>query len=437
MPTMIRRLRDRVASSELLRSLQWQYIANIMVGVVGALYMLLLGSALGVREFGIYAIVVATPTLITNCFDLRLQETIIYLHSRTNTDEDIDSDIIASVVTIDVLARFAGFVLSIAGGVLVIAYLGANVGLWAISLAALVAFAGKAGNSPAMGILRMRGELDYFAKCQVSDWIVRTALLVALQWAGVLSLVTILASQACAAAFHNGLVIARANGRFAQDKARPLFGDMRSVARTWRTRRALLLNGQAISISDSVIKELDTIAVASILSVSSVGIYKMAKNFAAIAWRAADPIYIVILPHLARLRAEAEGKVLQQFLRNVTLFLLFFGVLLYFGSIFAAHIGVAYVLGPQFAASATVFPFAGAWILVGTPLIWTHSLAFAAGRPDLQTRASVIGNLLGLLAIYFGAWHFGLPGAALGLSVAYALPFTLAFAFLHSAGLDR
>ena len=432
------RLRERLTNSDLLRPLQWQYFANITVGVVGALYMLLLGRILGVYTFGIYAIVAATPAMVSNCFDLRLQETIIYLQSRMRSgEENIDSGVVASIFTIDLLARLAGLFLSIAAGMLATAYLGVSVGFALILTAALTVFLAKAGNSPAMGILRMRDELDYFAKCQVSDWTARVLLLIVLQQADALSLLTIFASQAGSAAFHNGLVIARANRAFGLDTERSLFGSLSSVTRTWRMHRSLLLNGQAISISDSVIKELDTIAVASVLPVSSVGAYKMAKNFASIAWRAADPIYIVILPRLAQLCSKADREALRSFLRRMTILLLGFGVVLFGGSIFAAQLGVKLVLGPEFAPAALAFPLAGAWILVCTPLIWTHSLAFAAGRPGLQTWASVIGNLGGLCAIYAGAWRFGLSGAALGLSVAYALPFVLAFAFLRNAGLTR
>lgn len=438
MSTIRARLRDRLGGSDLLRPLQWQYFANITVGIVGAFYMLLLGRMLGVHEFGVYAIVVATPTMVFNCFDLRLQETIIYLQSRMGSGEgDVDSGDIASIMTVDLMARFVGLILSVIGGVLVVAYLGASAGLGVVLTAALAVFAGKAGNGPAMGILRVQGELDYFAKCQVSDWIVRTLLLVAMQQTGHLTLLTILVSQVCSAGFHNCLVITRAGRRFGAEQRRSLFGNLRLVGQTWRVHRSLLLNGQAISISDSVIKELDTIVIASVLPFSSVGIYKMAKNFAAIAWRAADPIYIVILPRLAQLRSQVDGEALRAFLRNMTMYLLGFGVLLFLGSILAAHLGVTLVLGSEFAASATIFPFAGAWILVGTPLIWTHSLAFASGRPDVQTWASALGNVTGLIAIYVGARQFGLPGAALGMSVAYALPFVLAFVFLRNARLTQ
>lgn len=441
MSTLITRLRGRLGESDLLRPLQWQYFANITVGVVGALYMLLLGRMIGVHEFGVYAVVVATPTLVSNCFDLRLQETIIYLQSRLGGENSGESAVssgdIAAIFSIDLLARCGGLAASIVAGALVDAYLGMGTGLAVALAAALMVFLGKAGNSPAMGILRVRGELDYFAKCQVSDWTVRTLLLIALQQSGNLGLLSILASQAASAAFHNALVVARANRRFSAGEGHSLFLGLRTIARTWRAHRLLLLNGQAISISDSVIKELDTIAIAAILPVSSVGIYKMAKNFAAIAWRAADPIYIVILPRLAELRRAADGAALRAFLRGMTLTLLGLGVVLFAGSVLAAHLGVAFVLGPQFATTAAIFPLAGAWILVGTPLIWTHSLAFAAGRPGIQTQASAIGNVAGLLAIYFGALQFGLPGAAFGLSIAYALPFVLAFVFLRAAGLTR
>lgn len=438
MSTISGRLRDRLAGSDLLRPLQWQYFANITVGAVGALYMLLLGRMLGVQEFGIYAIVLAAPTMVSNCFDLRLQETIIYLQGQMESGQTrIDRNVIPSVMTIDLISRFIGLIFSVLGGALVAIYLGTNVGLGEILSAGLAVFVGKVGNSPAMGILRVRGQLNYFAKCQVSDWIVRTLLIVCLQQAGYLSLLTIFASQICSAGFHNGLVVSRAASLFSIEQRRSLFGDLRSIGQTWRVHRSLLLNGQAISISDSVIKELDTIVIAFVLPVSSVGIYKMTKNFASIAWRAADPIYIVILPRLTQLRNQVDGNALRAFLRSMTIFLSGFGVLLFGGSIVAAHLGVSFVLGQGFAASASIFPLAGAWILVCTPLIWTHSLAFAAGRPDVQTWASALGNSLGLAVIYVGAWQFGLPGAALGLSVAFALPFVLAFLLLRNAGLTR
>ncbi|HEY4140394.1 MAG TPA: oligosaccharide flippase family protein, partial [Pseudolabrys sp.] len=304
MLTLKARLLERLHESDLLRPLQWQYFANITVGVIGAFYVLLLGRMLGIHEFGVYAIVIATPTLVSNCFDLRLQETIIYLQSRINADEGIDGKTIASIVTIDLLARLIGFILSVLVGLLVIAHLGMETGFGIVLIASLSVLVAKAGNSPAMGILRVWGRLDYFAKCQVSDWSVRILLLLALQQTGNLGLFSILVSQVCSALFHNGLVVARANRLFRKEAGSSIFSDLDSVGRTWRAHRPLLLNGQAISISDSVIKELDTIVIASILSINSAGAYKMAKNFAGIAWRAADPIYIVVLPRLAELYGQ-------------------------------------------------------------------------------------------------------------------------------------
>lgn len=89
-----------------------------------------------------------------------------------------------------------------------------------------------------------------------------------------------------------------------------------------------------------------------------------------------------------------------------------------------------YILGSAYAEVPTIFPLISGWILVALPFVWTHSVAIASGNAALQAFAGLVGAIVGVIALVLGAASWGIYGASIGLSVAYAAPFLISFALL-------
>jgi O-antigen/teichoic acid export membrane protein len=85
----------------------------------------------------------------------------------------------------------------------------------------------------------------------------------------------------------------------------------------------------------------------------------------------------------------------------------------------------------------TLFPWESAWFLGALPLVCTHSLTIASAKPAIFFLGGGIGNGIGLVAIWLGAWRFGIEGALIGLSLAFCLPFLFSFLLLRRYGVFR
>ena len=421
--------------AKLIRSLRWQYLANLGVGVLGAVYVIVLARIVGAYSFGIYAILTGLGTLLFNVFDLRLQEQVIYFHAQVGKGETNSRHTIAAMFAVDVVARPMGLIVTFVAGIITVLTLDIAVGALTVFLAALSVFVAKAGSTPAMGLLRVRERLNIFVVAQLVDWVLRLLSLAVIVATGRLSLANVLGAQCLCAVVANLYVLVRARREYHREYENSLIADAREAPSVVRNHWRKLAANQGISVADSVVREADTVIVGYLLSVEASGLYKMAKNFAGIAWRAADPVFIVVMPILSQFWAANAFDELNGFVRKLTVILAGSGVILYGLSCVGATVAVKLVLGPAYWPSAQVFPVAALWLVVSMPLIWTHPLALATARADLQTWASAIGSLIGLAVLCLGTLYFGLWGAALGLSVAYSLPFVIAAILLRKAGI--
>jgi O-antigen/teichoic acid export membrane protein len=418
---------------DIMRMARWQYFLNIGLGIVGALYMLVLGRLLGAAEFGFYTLCVAVPTVVFSLSDARLQECILYLHANAGSKAEFRTQAVA-IYAFDVAVRLVALVTSILFGFIIVRLGYAKVDAHLVLLATLTVVTTKLVSTPSMGVLRANGEMSFFSIMQVADWAMRLVSLVALYAIGALSLQNVLITQIVIGGIFNVFVILRALCILELDSVSQVITDARNIVPVLRANRSLVFGSQAISAMDSVVRELDVLICGLFLSVAQVGVYKMAKSLAGIVWRLADPVYIIVLPRLAALHAAKDHDRLAHLTRLLTLGLAGFSLILYLVSVVGVDVIGPRLVGPEYAQAIALYPLAAAWIVVALPLLWTHSMAIAAGRPVIQMWGGLLGNGIGLLALFAGAYSFGLTGAAIGLSLAYCLPFVFSFVLLRRAG---
>lgn len=427
------RLRDMLGENA-GRQLKWQYFLNIGIGVLAAVYVLALGRLLGVSDFGVYTLCVALPTVTLNLSDARLQECMLYFRANLPNGKAY-AETAVSVFCFDIAIRAIAAIASILAA-LALTYLGyLHLYLEYVLWSAAAVFSTKAMSTPAMGILRGEGELDYFSKAQVADWSVRLLALFILACSGKLSITTALLSQLLSGGFFNFLIVRRACCILFVPLAINLREGWAGISSLIGTNRRLIFGSQAISAMDCVVKELDVLICGVFLSSAQIGIYKMAKNFAGIVWRLADPVYILVLPRLAALYAAGNSERLNILTKTLAIGLFVTGLILYGVSVGAMALIGSLMLGPEYLPTIELFPIASLWIVFTLPLIWTHSMSLAAGRPDIQMWGGAIGNGLGAIAITAGAYEAGVYGATWGLSAAYFLPFLFSFIFLRRKGI--
>jgi O-antigen/teichoic acid export membrane protein len=420
--------------AEILYSLRWQYFLNIGIGILGAAYLLALSRLMGPEDFGTYTLCAALPTVAAALLDSRLQEFVLYISE--NCDRSKYPRILAALFWFDAFSKLLVVCLALAAFAALNARGYSGIYLSYVFLSAVLVFVGKSFSGPAMGTLRSCGKLEYFSTVQVIDWVFRLIALGALFLAGRVTIANVIVSQIVVAGVFNLVVVRRATSEINMTAAEFIAGPTGVLNLLKRYARLIFAN-QGISAMEAVVKELDVIVSGVFLTTVQIATYKVAKSIAGVAWRLADPILIVILPKMAKLHASGRTSELNGFVRALSLGLAPSAILLFGASVAGVLLLGPFVLGPDYAEAITVYPFAAAWILIALPLVWTHSLSVATGRPGLFFLGSGFGNGIGLLAICLGAWQYGVAGALVGLSLAYCLPFLFAFLLLRRFGVTR
>jgi O-antigen/teichoic acid export membrane protein len=419
--------------NDIFQGLKWQYILNIGTGVAMAFYVIALGKILGPDDFGVYAICAAVPAVIAALMDCRFQEVTIFLFE--NSEEREKKSIIASLLTFDLLLKIFYIPLAILVALALSAIGYSAIDPYLSLLFGSMLFLSKTFSSVCMGMLRCAGKLSIFAIIQGLDWGTRILAILFLTSDHLATIENIILSQIIVGGSFNALLIFLTVRAF--DASYFKIGKLRSTFRFAHESRSIIFGSQAISAMDVVVKELDVLICGAFLTVGDVGIYKVSKSFAGMAWRFADPVYIVMMPRLTRLFAAKEFDQLDIFTRDISKLLALFACILFVTSLIFVEFMVPQFFGNEYEKAVELYPYSSAWILFALPFIWTHSMAMATGRPAIQFRAGLVGNGLGLLAILAGVYFGGLAGAAAGLSLAFCLPFITSFFLLRKAGLVR
>lgn len=414
-----------------MRDMVWQYVASFGVAIFGAIFILAAGRVLGPAEFGAYAIAAAVPTVVNSLFDYRIQEVSIVVLSEKRDGEDATSDL-RSLFLFDLLSRTVAFAVSIPAGILVLKALGFTVDPIVPILAALGIFFAKAGNSVAVGVMRLSGNIQQYAVLQSLDWALRLAGGVALYLLATVTIKTAFLIQVPSALLINLwiLFLARRIAFRTYGKGNGERGSLRSLAAFYRSRSKLLLSSQSISAVDTVVKELDTLICGIFLSAHNVAVYKIAKSISIMAWKCVDPVFVVILPNVAAYASEGRMGELSAMLKKATICLSLAAVVAFLAIWAISYPFTEYFLGSSYADVPSIIPFISVWIVIALPFIWTHSVAIASGNAALQALSGAIGAVIGVAALVLGSASWSIYGAALGLSLAYSANFVISFVFL-------
>jgi O-antigen/teichoic acid export membrane protein len=426
-------VRNAIPAS-LARGLAWQYLGNVGSALLNGGFILLIGRRLGVTDFGLYAVCVAAATVVFGVSEMRLQEVAIRFLAdyRARQDDVGAASFLKAAYLLDAVLRICAFLLVVIAGSWISTHIAKSPGaIEYIALAAAGLLLGRIGGTPALGVLRVGRRFDLHAKALLTDGAARLlsygfldlAFGPSVKSALIAALVGLLVGnamiQVCAARIVRGWRLPVREAPLAA--IRPRSGELLRFAGS----------SYSISLFDVVVRELDTVIVAWYLSLADVGVYRMSKNIAQLIWRAGDPVFLVVMPEFAKLWSEGRRAELKHLVKRIAVLLTLLAIGLLAGAYLAMPVVVPAVLGPQFSRVLGVFPAASWWIAVSLPLIWTHALAYAIGKPHLQLLANVFGNLLGLGLLITLTRSFGVIGAAMALSCSYAATFVLAWAILR------
>ena len=418
-PSVVAASRRRFA-----RNIRWQFVANGSQALLGGAYLVVLGRYLGPADFGIFSAVTALVSVIGLLLEMRLQEVVARDFCHLDDDAPGRSPHALHLVDLFVLETLSR-VLPALALVALSGWLASNIHLapgsaWLLGLAAAGFVLSKSGSSVANGLLRVLGRTDLIAGCMAADWGLRlmVSLMFAIVWT--LDVSVALWIALAAGALCNGAQVMLARNKFAARVAPINFAGW-TLGGAWKRLRGakrLIASNLGVSASDLMAKDLDVAMISAVLAADKVGLYKMAKSFVQVLWRAIDPFYIAIMPEVQKLWQQREINALARLLRKTSIRLLMLAIaVVVLGCGAVALLGVR-VLGSGYAEVPLLMLAMSGWVVLCAPLIWGIPLAVAINRPELSVGGSVLGLATGLTAFVTLTPTLGLTGAAIAWNVA-------------------
>ncbi|MDF1671607.1 MAG: oligosaccharide flippase family protein [Roseovarius sp.] len=417
-------------SKSFLKNIKWQLVANLGHALFGGIFILYLGRALGAETFGIYSILVAGAAIFGLLIEFRMQEVVATnLFDITETDPANHPTIwtrIAHFYAIDLASRLVTSALLLALMGLVLGFMDLEDDYrYELVLAAAAYLTTRATSDVSMGMFRVLDRIDLSAMLISAAWILRILFVVAIATLGNLTLaavfwVTILVGL--------GITILRVAVIFAQTAR--ICGPWRggylaptALPATIRDNRRLLAANLGLSVSDMMSKDLDIVVLSSAAPPDQVGVYKIIKTIAYMVWRVIDPLIVVAVPEVQKVWKRQNAAELRQFLRNLALAA--GGAILV--CVLIAWAGTWLVilpyLGDDYAAILTYLPLGMIWLVVCAPLIWSHALAMAIGRPEWNFYTMAAGSAAALAFLFFFVEELQILAAIIAWSLAFILGF--------------
>jgi O-antigen/teichoic acid export membrane protein len=397
------------------------------VAAIGGVYLIFLGRVLGAQQFGLYALVSAVATLAFASIDLRVHEATVKFTSEWKTKRDETARSVAALLIVDCLSRLGVWLLLVLS-IPVVSRLLLHESGWNGLL--LVAYSGlllsKLGNNWALGTLRAFGLFDWHATVLLSSWMAKLFGTVVMFFTGTLDILSVLVMAYVCDVVANAMAVVRATREL---RARRLLTSVRPVGffGTPPAVRRFLFNGIGISLSDSLMRELDTTIVGWNLPLEAVGVYRMSKNLLLLAYRAMDPVCTVLMPEFARLAAIGNYSEIMRIGFRVTRILFLVTLTALVCGFALLPVLVPMLLGPQFSDVTRITLIMLVGLLVGGPLLWSYALWVAAGQMGMQLRANVLAAVCaGTLFLVLTPW-LKVTGAAVAFAVTVSLPFLLSF----------
>ena len=401
------------------RNIKWQFVANGGQALLGGTYLIVLGRFLGPTEFGVFSAVSALALVIGAFLEMRLQE--VVARDFCNIESDRTNNAVNPNLVIDLfLLEIFSKIIPSAGILIFSSPLARSINIPSESTELLVPAAlgyllSKSGNGVSSGLLRVLGRTDIIAGCVTLDWALRLTLTVAVALHPGLSVWAALWIALWASAVCNMVQIFLARREFEHRVAPIAWGKwkVRDAFTRLRNTQRLIGSNIGISASDLMAKDLDIAMISGVLSADKVGLYKMAKSFVQVIWRAIDPFYFAILPEVQKLWQEKQLDSLRQILCRASLNVFVLSTLLITICYASLVLFGQVMLGPAYAEVPELMLTMSIWVAICAPLIWGTPLAIAINRPELSVVGSLGGLAVGLTSFSLLTPKLGVTGAGL------------------------
>jgi len=373
----------------------------------------LITHTLGVRAYGLFALVIAFVALVNRFVDLDVEKALITFGT-SSAGPEARGGVVKFCYAVDALTGLVGFVVISILAVLVGDDLAGDRGRDLVVLYGLTLLASTV-DTTSIGVLKLLGRFRTIA------WytILREALRVVAIGAA-LSISESVISVIIALVIHDA-VVAMLGLRLA---TRALTGagggrlrDVRLSSTRGRRRAMLTLifHTNLVTTGSVVQAQAPALLLGAFRGPTEVGIFKIGWSAAQVVGMFATPLTGAILPRLARLWNDGQRREIARLLKQITIValpgLLAAGLVLV---LLREPLLVGFA-GSEARAASWVFCIALAAQVINSVLFWNSSLLYAAGRAAVVSRIYLLSVGMLLVLLLTLANPLGGEGAALGL----------------------
>lgn len=170
-------------------------------------------------------------------------------------------------------------------------------------------------------------------------------------------------------------------------------------------------------------REVDVLIVGSTLGLAATGIYKVAKQFAGIPLRFADPLQQAIYPDMARLWAEGQVSQFRKTLIRIGVLSGLGGLAIWFGFLLLGQLVLRLTVGPEYLPAYEILLV----YMLGFNLfmfgIAFRSAVLSMGHPGRILQIYIISTIMSLGTLVLLLGYYGLMGAAMAHIVFHSVWF--------------
>ena len=168
-------------------------------------------------------------------------------------------------------------------------------------------------------------------------------------------------------------------------------------------------------------RELDLMIVAGLLGPASVGLYKIAKQFASVIQKTVDPLYQAIYPEMAKLFTRGEIKKFISFGLRSSLIAGMFGALVWAVFYFFSDYIFLFTVGAEYLDAVGVLLWYMMAIVVATIAFPLQPAMLAMGLPHTTFWVHICSTIIYFLTLFVAVPALGLVGAGVAYLVYYVI----------------
>jgi O-antigen/teichoic acid export membrane protein len=410
--------------TRLLRNGASLFTSNTFVTVLQFVQVVILTRFLLPEGYGVFVLVTSFVMLVNQFFDVRVSETTIKFGAEylVRGDELRAAAIIKLSYLVDLSTGVLAFVVVLVSG----PWAAANIlhdGSLAplIALYALTLLISTADNTNS-AVLRLFDRFQWMAVYSVVMGVFElAAVAVAIALGGGVReiLVALLVKDGLSAVTNWALAAAALRGRMGLRAV--LVAPRRALAGRYRELSVFLFHTNFMAYFRMVNTRVDVLLLGYFRPPAEVGLYKLARQIAALIGRLSDPFFSAILPDLSRLWAERRAADYRRLVGQSSL--LMAAVLVPAGIVISLVPGIPInlVAGPNYGDAAPLLVVCAWGFVLAGIFFWIWPAALSMQRPDYGTTIGLFATAAQLLVALLLVPAWGALGNCLALLASYAI----------------